>query len=243
MAWIYLAESAESQKPWKATSDRSPTVKTTDTLKVSSYLEWHQETYLLLRSGTMFVHFDQPTSTSTPTSSMVASPARTLALQDAERAWKESEADYFSKSLGSLARYDRNSSSWKTHQRSLIGDYWELQDNLPSCGMTVAGEFHQLEDSEPLTGEEGGGCWRTPMASDGIAWAKVKKMDVQNCIAKCLRRGGTDRLIYRFLWHSLSILQATEFVEWMMGYPKEWTALDPWAMQWFRSKHGQRSKG
>ena len=40
MAWIYLAESADSLKPYKGTSDLSPTVKTTDTLKAYCSLEW-----------------------------------------------------------------------------------------------------------------------------------------------------------------------------------------------------------
>ena len=32
------------------------------------------------------------------------------------------------------------------------------------------------------------------------------------------------------------------WVEWLMGYRKEWTALEPWAMQWFLSKRKRRSK-
>jgi hypothetical protein len=32
------------------------------------------------------------------------------------------------------------------------------------------------------------------------------------------------------------------WVEWLMGYPPEWTVLEDWAMQWFRSKRKQRSK-
>lgn len=32
------------------------------------------------------------------------------------------------------------------------------------------------------------------------------------------------------------------WVEWLMGYPKEWTVLEDWAMQWFRSKQKKRLK-
>ena len=32
------------------------------------------------------------------------------------------------------------------------------------------------------------------------------------------------------------------WVEWLMGYPSGWTALEDWAMQWFRPKRGKRSK-
>lgn len=33
------------------------------------------------------------------------------------------------------------------------------------------------------------------------------------------------------------------WVEWLMGYPLEWTVLEDWATRWFRSKHGRRSPG
>lgn len=32
------------------------------------------------------------------------------------------------------------------------------------------------------------------------------------------------------------------WVEWLMGYPLEWTVLEDWATQWFRSKRKSRSK-
>lgn len=32
------------------------------------------------------------------------------------------------------------------------------------------------------------------------------------------------------------------WVEWLMGFRLEWTALDAWAMQWFQSKRARRSK-
>lgn len=53
MAWIYLAESADSLKPWKATSRRSPIVKMIDTPRLSFFLEWLAETSRSRRSGTM----------------------------------------------------------------------------------------------------------------------------------------------------------------------------------------------
>ena len=33
------------------------------------------------------------------------------------------------------------------------------------------------------------------------------------------------------------------WVEWLMGYPPEWTALKPWATAWFRRARAKRSKG
>src|SRR6266850_4062773 len=32
------------------------------------------------------------------------------------------------------------------------------------------------------------------------------------------------------------------WVEWLMGYPLGWTVLEDWAMRWFQSRRGKRSK-
>lgn len=86
--------------------------------------------------------------------------------------------------------------------------------------------------------------WPTPMASDGHAWQKSKKNSVEESTAKYIRRGGTNRAIYFTMWSELSPTHAREFYEWMMGWPKNWTALDAQATEWFLSKQslpGKRS--
>src|SRR6185295_11079912 len=99
MAWIYLAESADSHRPFRPTSDQSPTVKTTDTLKLCSFHAWLGATCFQLPYGTMCEHFEEALLDS-PKSTLYteASHARTSLLREMVWVWKESEADFFLKS-------------------------------------------------------------------------------------------------------------------------------------------------
>ncbi len=230
MVWIYLAVSEESQKHSKATLSPSLTVKGIDTAKPYSYHEWLKENSLLLRSGMTLQPSDQPSSQKS-ISSTEDSPVKTSQLPALVKAWEESAQSFFERSSDSVAKYDRDSYSWKTYQISLIEEGWyPLRENLPTCGMTVDGEFYRLDEWEPTTYAEGSGYLPTPMSSDGLRWLKVAKRNVQESIAHCLKRGGTDNTIYRFLWLSLGAKQAAEYIEWMMGYQKNSTVLEPWAI-------------
>jgi hypothetical protein len=172
---------------------------------------------------------------------MEDSHAKTFLWQDAEELWTDIEACYLERSSDSLAKYDPSSSSWKTYQRSFIEEgYYPLQGNLPNCGMTLDGEFYRLDEWEPITYAGDGGYLPTPMSTDGLRWKKNAKHNVQQSIAHCLKRGGTDSIVYRFLWMSLGAKPCREYIEWMMGYPKNYTVLEPWAMpliQELREKH------
>jgi hypothetical protein len=81
--------------------------------------------------------------------------------------------------------------------------------------------------SEPITKDFAGFAWPTPTASSygsqiGGKEGRVGKK--RKSISGLL--GGPEN---------------PEFREWLMGYPLEWTVLEDWAMQWFRSKRGKRS--
>jgi len=65
-----------------------------------------------------------------------------------------------------LAKYDRDSSSWRTPQISLIRGVSESLATLPRWGTTVNGVLWALTTPERLTGATGGGALLpTPMAS------------------------------------------------------------------------------
>jgi len=346
MAWTYLAESEESPKPWSPGSLQSPIVKTPDTLKPFSSPEWQEETCPSPRSGTMSKQSIKRTLPP-PKLFMAASPAKTFPLRAAERAWKESEADYSSRSLGLSASYDRDSSSWRTSQRLLFEEQTELLANFASSGMTVAGAFYPLQMWARITKGNGGGVlpgdgrlwmtpkagncgmtarttgrpleksthlqaqvhqWRTPLASDAekkghgnlshqVRWATPsaadavgshgggqgrslrtdihnwKKqmfptprancgngagvhgtggLDLQTAIQKWptpnrnpsrgLRSGDPNDKNRIRLEPPGGQLNPT-WVEWLMGYPSEWTALEDWAMRWFQPKRAKLSKG
>lgn len=165
MAWISLAASEELPEHWRATLPPSHTAKTTDTLKLCCCREWQHETYREPQSGMTLGHSGAKCCPGLR-SSTAASPARTFPLPAAEQAWKESAAAFSSRSPGSLASYDRASSSWKTFQLSLDGVETLSSELWPTSGMTVDGTCYPLQMWERITSENDGGSWPTPRAED-----------------------------------------------------------------------------
>ena len=227
MAWTYLAASEDSQKPWSPGCGQLPTVKETDTAKLSFSHEWPLVHYQSLLSGTMLGLFQE---TSCPMELRLYTEvflAKTFQLQDAERAWRESEAAYFSRSLGSLAKYDRASSSWKTSQQSAFGEETLLPKSWPACGMTVDGLLYQLQ-GKPTSVEKGGFSWLRPCARDWKGYTKRAGESICNRLKE--------------LFPDTTGKPHPEFLEQIMGYPVRWTELEPWAMLWFRNRRKKRSK-
>lgn len=165
MAWIYLAESAESVSHSNPGCEPSLTVKRTDTLKVCSCREWLVENSTVRPFGMTSPHSEKKCC-QTSISFLEVSHARTLALQAAEQAWRESEADFFSKSQGWLMRFDPASYSWKTFQLSLLEDSTESQQNFPSFAMIVDGQLCQPQNLGPVISASVGSCLPTPRAND-----------------------------------------------------------------------------
>ena len=162
MAWIYLVASEESPLPWHRGSDLSPSVKSTDMLSLFCYHEWQLATLTQPPSGMTFRVWEDLLLMCQLTSSPVVSHARTLVLQDLVQAWKETEADCFSRSQGSLASYDRDSYSWRTCQLSLLEAASTLLQPLPRWGMTRGGVLYQLNPLVHPISVTGGFCWPTP---------------------------------------------------------------------------------
>lgn len=165
MAWIYLAESAESLSDYRNGSDRSPIVNLISTRgRFFSSFKWGGASQSL-QSGEMSPRLEGGAFLSPWTSLVAASPARISALQEMESAWKESEAAFSLKSRDSLANYDRDSFSWKTSQLSLFGGLTAFSWSSLRWGMIVDGQLYQPANLAPHTCEKGGGYLPTPTAS------------------------------------------------------------------------------
>src|SRR5271169_7021527 len=98
MAWIYLAELEESQSLLAIGSDLSHTVRSTPIVKEYSYHDNLKERSFPHQSGQTFGALRDVYSVGWLTSSTEDFHARTSLLQAMEKAWQESEADYFSRS-------------------------------------------------------------------------------------------------------------------------------------------------
>lgn len=81
--------------------------------------------------------------------------------------------------------------------------------------------------------------WPTPRASEKYSWNKTKKTDVQMSLSRGLLKESycpDPKLSYLAQWMSIGPIPVAEFAEWMMGWPKDWTALSSAEMEWTRMR-------
>lgn len=174
-----------------------------------------------------------------------ASPAKTSQRQGKARASMEREAGYGESSRVLLARYDRDTRSWKTLQCSLFGDSDECLETFPRSGMMQNGLLWEQTMWARPTGESVSGYWRTPKyltpkASDkGYAenqstFVKRNGDRTMNCYAslssQVLQMSGGDTT-----QQTKSARLNPNWVEWLMGWPIGYTDSKQLAMDKFRS--------
>lgn len=101
----------------------------------------------------------------------------------------------------------------------------EYSMTWPHWGTLLGGQLTELLTLELTTEEKGSLLLPTPQASDGDAWLKMNKKDLQGCIYRYEMRGHAKRLIHYLAYQGHSLHQISEFYEMMMGFPKGWTEL------------------
>lgn len=108
-------------------------------------------------------------------------PARTSALRVVGQELTENDQASGVKCRASLAKFSRATSSWKTAQRSLLGDSDESSVIWPRSGMTADGKCWELPMSERRTSGTGSGLWPTPQTrgftNDGDLMALGRMFD------------------------------------------------------------------
>lgn len=128
-------------------SDSAPSApsKSSDTRATSSYKGSETESLTTSLSGTMFAPSTAGRGAERSTSSAEVSHAKTSAVlgEDSELS-AESGADYGESTLGSFARYDRDTASWKTAQCLLLGGLESFSGTWPRSGMMRRGRCYQL---------------------------------------------------------------------------------------------------
>ena len=152
--------------------------------------------------------------------------AKTLAQQAKAPELTESVQVCGVKWPGSLAKYDRNSSSWKTHQCLLLGGLEEFSETWPKWGLMLGGECWALTTLEPSTKGNGFGFLPTPLRSDGDGGGI------------CRSKNGKEYNL-RDWWANQGLGKSPQsrnpkFWEWVMGWPISWTDLMPVEMDKFQ---------
>ena len=150
--------------------------------------------------------------------------AKTSQLQEEETDLMENDQECGERWHGLLGRYDLDSHLWRTVQCSLLEDLNDALQTLPRWGMTVGGELYLRPISEQITDVNVFGLWPTPNAWDGKRGPRsaenlaTKKHQI-SLVTAVKHSETTD--------HQIGGQLNPTWVEWLMGWPLEWTDLKP----------------
>jgi len=185
--------------------------------------------------------------------------AKTLVQQGEAQGLMENDQECGEKWRGSFTKYSPDSCSWKTHQCSLLGDLDEFSETWPQWGLMRDGEcweqqtleqnirgtgFGLLENEWPTptchnSNEKGSPSefkrdspglgtvvlwFPTPQASDNRDRGNMSNPSIQRRI-----KLGKQIMLSQSVDRSSGQLNPT-WVEWLMGWPLEWTDLKPLEM-------------
>jgi hypothetical protein len=259
----------------------------------------------LSRFGMTFKPLTENLGQDVLTSYLEAFPAKTLAQPDEAQELTENDPECGVIWRELLAKYDQDSSTWKTPQCSLLEDSIEFSGTWPRWGSMRDGVSYQQQTLVPHIKETGSGSWPTPAARDGNStntletlmdgrfvdqlanrvkmvennlWTTPCSRDwkgktisknhpegfnksLANDVIKfptpqasdCRDRGNMSnpsiqrraekgkQLNLSMVAHPTSGQLNPTWVEWLMGWPLEWTDLKPLEMDKYRSwqqQHG-----
>ena len=173
--------------------------------------------------------------------------AKTLVQQEKVLELTENGQECGEKWQGSFAKFDLNSSLWKTHQHSLLEDLELFSEIWPRWGLMHNGECWDMTNSVVNTGENEFGLLATPTKELFSYWASAKSKISNNGVRKSgvkvgsilwwdmaeqhLRLGGLEEKMIP------DPLCGEVVMEWPMG----WTELQPLEMDKFlewQQQHG-----
>ena len=185
---------------------------------------------------------------------------KTSQQQEKELVSQENEADFGEKWPESLAKYDPNTHSCRTHQCLLFEDLTECLAIFPRWGMMHDGELweltmsaHLIEENESgllpngvnffhtpnTTGLDGGSNSRKALRKRQEKLYTPTARDWKGMSGKGFReRHGEKKNLADFLGG----VPNPEFIEWLMGWPIRWTELKPLEMDKFHlwlQQHGE----
>lgn len=167
-------------------------------------------------------------------SSLEGSHAKTSRQPGKVKASKAKEAAYGERWLALFARFNPDTSLWKTPQSSLLEGLDVFSATWPRWGMTRRGAAYQLHPSELLTVETEFGLWPTPNLPNGGRSVKRATKWTSNCTAYINGKKAQVGL-------EAFGRRSPTAEEWMMGWPAGWTGLPPLETDKFRrwlSAHG-----
>jgi len=120
----------------------------------------------LSRFGMMYRPLTEPRGKELLMSYLAAFHAKTSQQRGGGQELMESDQECGEKWHGLLAKFDRDTHSWRTVQCSFLEDLDESLQTFPQWGMTVGGELYLLPTLVQTTSENESGLWLTPSTVD-----------------------------------------------------------------------------
>jgi hypothetical protein len=196
----------------------------------------------LSRFGMMFKPLTESLGQELLTSYRAGFPVKTYLPQEKAPESMESGQECGRKWRASFAKYDQDMCLWKTAQCSLIEDLVPFSEIWPQWGSmrngecwerqtlglnTIEKEYGLLPDNErffhtPTTGSSGGSNSRKAMQKRGVTWpTPTTGTGGGNAGGSGVRRTAKENGTY------VPSLINPNLYEWLMGWPQEWTDLNP----------------
>lgn len=156
-------------------------------------------------------------------SSAEDSLVRTLAMLEREQEYKASAADFGARLSELFALLDRDSSSWRTSQRSILEGWIPFVGTWPKSGLMRNGKCFQLRRSVLHSAVELD-CflWPTPRKCSAMA-ARITSNAVENANQRFPNLETVAALQYGT--EAIGQIINPAFCEWLMGFPIGWTDL------------------
>ena len=234
----------EAESSAGTSSDGEPSVPSSETPTPQAYSSPDRMTDFsrLSRSGMTFAPLTDDRGEDVLTWFLAGFRAKTSAQPGEVQGSRASGRDSGERWPASLAKYDHDSRSWRTHQYSLLGGLIEFSETWPRWGTMRGGECWGVDTPVALCDETGYGYLPAVVASDGTQHGKEKW--IANSRAKRKANGKsppTERITYAYYEAGIPTRYFPEISEDVMGWPIGWTDLGALAtdkFQQWRHSHG-----
>jgi DNA (cytosine-5)-methyltransferase 1 len=165
-------------------------------------------------------------------------PCQDISSAGGGQALMENAAVCGEKWHASLGKYNLDTSSWKTHQCSLLGDLEEFSETWPRWGLMRNGEFWEVKNlAHHIQGTEFGLSHPTPLKTDHFKFLRFRKESVLKSTFGMHRNS-----IAYWMTANHGKIPSAEWIYWVMGWPNGWAnlnALETGKYQSWRQRHGE----
>lgn len=246
-AYPVSAASAASTSPCKKMSGQSATSNGIGTARKSSRREPKKVGWMWLPSG-----MTSPPSTANPgeeSATLCSGDSHVRIFQwrvKVKEYEKGIEVAYGMRCSMPLALFDPLTSSWRTSQLLLDGDYAPFSEDWLKRGIIVDGRLYEHRILEPHIKEKDGSVWVVCPTAMNIVEVENPDKRIRVTKNEFLRKMSLQKIEGSMNWSQWVLhkkyLPTPMLCEYFMGFPKGWTDLNASVTPWFPCKEEQPGK-